>query len=63
MHQNGMVSSTLYQYFKYYRTGEVKIVVANAKPFTMAEAHYIDAKFYLKDALVENAQPILNSQQ
>ena len=45
------------QHFKYCRNGEVKTVVIDAKPFTMAEAHYADAKFYLKDAPMEDAQP------
>ena len=57
IHQNGVVSSTLHQCFKYCKNGEVKTVVADAKPFTVAEAHYADAKFYLKDASVEDAQP------
>ena len=43
IHQNGVVSSTLHQCFKYCRNGKVKTVVADAKPFTMAEAHYADA--------------------
>ena len=63
IHQNGVVSSTLHQCFKYCRNGEVKTVVADAKPFTMAEAHYADAKFYLKDALVEDAQSALETKQ
>ena len=63
MHQNGVVSSTLHQCFKYCKNGEVKTVVADAKPFTMAEAHYADAKFYLKDAPVEDAQPAPNTAQ
>ena len=48
---------------KYCRNGEVKTIVADAKPFTMAEAHYADAKFYLKDALVENAQSTPDTKQ
>ena len=56
IHQNGIVSSTLHQCFKYCRNGEVKTVMAEAKPFTVAEAHYADAKFYLKNASVEDAQ-------
>ena len=56
IHQNGVVSSTLHQCFKYCKNGEVKTVVVNAKPFTMTEAHYTDAKFYLKDAPVEDAR-------
>ena len=63
IHQNGAISSTLYQCFKYYRNGEVETVVADAKPFTMAEAYYADAKFYLKDAPVEDAQPAPNTAQ
>ena len=63
IHQNGVVSSTLHQCFKYCRDSEVKIVVADAKPFTMAEAHYVDAKLYLKDVLVEDAQPTYDTTQ
>ena len=63
IHQNGVVSSTLHQCFKYYRNGEVKTVVADAKPFTMAEAHYANAKFYLKDAPLKNAQSAFDTKQ
>ena len=52
-----------HQCFKYCRNGEVKTVVADAKPFTMAEAHYADAKFYLKDAPVEDALHTPNTKQ
>ena len=55
IHQNGVISSTLHQCFKYCRNDEIKTVVADAKPFTMVEVHYSDAKFYLKDASVEDA--------
>ena len=55
MHQNDVVSSTLHQFFKYYKNGQVKTIVANSKPFTMEEAHYVDAKFYLKNAFVEDS--------
>ena len=55
MHQNDVVSLTLHQYFKYCINGEVKTIVVDAKPFTMAKTHYADAKFYLKDVLVEDA--------
>ena len=51
------------QHFKYCKNGEVKTIVADAKTFTMAEAHYADAKFYLRDALVEDAQPTPNTTQ
>ena len=41
----------------------MKTVVADAKPFTMTEAHYADTKFYLKDALVEDAQSVPDTNQ
>ena len=63
IHQNGVVSSTLHQCFKYCKNGEVKTVVADAKPFTVAKAHYVDTKFYMKDALVEDAQPVSDTTQ
>ena len=56
IHQNEVVSSTFHQCFQYCKNGEVKTVMADAKPFTMAEAHYADAKFYLKNAPIEDAQ-------
>ena len=63
IHQNGVVSSTLHQCFKYCRNGEVKTVITDAKPFTMAKAHYVDAKCYLKDAPLEDAQSTLDTKQ
>ena len=39
----------------------MKTVVADAKPFTVAKAHYVDVKFYLKDAPVEDAKPAPNA--
>ncbi|KNA19062.1 hypothetical protein SOVF_065000 [Spinacia oleracea] len=45
MHENGVVASTLHQCFKYYRNGERK-VNADVKPFSEAESHFADAKFY-----------------
>ncbi|WRX10057.1 Integrase [Theobroma cacao] len=36
--------------------GQVKTVIANAKPFTTAEAHLVDAKFYLESTFVEEVQ-------
>ena len=41
IHQNGVVSSIFHQCFKYCRNGEVKTVVADAKSFTVAEAHLL----------------------
>ena len=63
IHQNCVVYSTLHQCFKYCRNGEVKTVVADAKPFTMTETHYADTNFYLKDAPIEEAQSAPDTKQ
>ena len=36
------------------RNGQVKTINADTKPFTMEEAYYDDAKFYLKDVFVKD---------
>ena len=33
---------------KYYENGDAKRIIADDNPFTEAEAHFADAKFYLK---------------
>nr|XP_027072113.1 uncharacterized protein LOC113696930 [Coffea arabica] len=48
IHENEIIPSTLHQCFKYCRGGIVKKVVADDKPFTEAETHFADAKFYLQ---------------
>ena len=53
IHQNGVVSSTFHQCFKYYRNGQVKMIVVDAKPFTSTEAYFTDAKFYVEGTFVE----------
>ena len=63
IHQNGVISSTFHQCFKYCKNGEVKTIVADAIPFTMAKAHYANAKFYLKDALIKDAQSAIDTKQ
>ena len=45
---NGVVTSTLYQCFKFYQDG-VKKVQADSNPFSEAKSHFEDAKFYLKN--------------
>ena len=40
----------------------MKTIIANIKPFAITEAHYDDARFYLKDAYVKNALPIHGKQ-
>ncbi|KAL0410878.1 UNVERIFIED_CONTAM: hypothetical protein Slati_3677500 [Sesamum latifolium] len=47
LHENGVVPSTWHQCFKYSRDDIVKKVLADDKPFTEAESHFADAKYYL----------------
>ncbi|KAL0345465.1 UNVERIFIED_CONTAM: hypothetical protein Sradi_4377800 [Sesamum radiatum] len=56
LHENGVVSSTLHQYFKYVKNC-VK-VDADMKHFTEAESYFADAKLYLDP---ENMQEVLPS--
>ena len=45
LHKHETVASTLYQCLKYYRGGE-RGINGDVKPFTEAESHFIDAKFF-----------------
>nr|XP_027062834.1 uncharacterized protein LOC113689232 [Coffea arabica] len=62
IHENEIIPSTLHQCFKYCRDGIVKKVTADDKPFTEAETHFADAKFYLhkeakkKESIREESQ-------
>ncbi|KAA0046253.1 uncharacterized protein E6C27_scaffold284G00560 [Cucumis melo var. makuwa] len=47
IHENGIVTSTLHQCFKFYKQG-IRKVDADSRPFTKAESHFTDAKFYTK---------------
>ncbi|KAL0463335.1 UNVERIFIED_CONTAM: hypothetical protein Slati_0221100 [Sesamum latifolium] len=47
LHENGVVPSTWHQCFKNSRDGVVRKVLADDKPFTEAESHFADAKYYL----------------
>ena len=40
----------------------MKIIILDTKPFTMIEAHYDDARFYLKDVFVKDALSIHGKQ-
>jgi hypothetical protein len=51
VHGNGVVASTLHQCFKFYQDG-IKTVVADDKPFTEADSHSADAKFYMDSDVV-----------
>ncbi|KAK4383235.1 hypothetical protein Sango_2794700 [Sesamum angolense] len=50
LHENAIVPSTWHQCFKYCRNGIVKKVLGDNKPFTKAESHFADAKYYIEDA-------------
>ena len=55
LHEYGVVPSTYHQSLKYFQDGQVKKIVANDKPFTIAEIHFTEAKFYLEDDTSEEA--------
>ena len=48
LHEHGIVTFTLYQCLKYYWGGERKIN-GNVKPFTIAESHFTDIRFFEED--------------
>ncbi|KAH0706162.1 hypothetical protein KY285_010682 [Solanum tuberosum] len=48
VHENKVIPSTYHQCLKYYEDGVAKRNIADDNPFTEAEAHFVDAKFYLK---------------
>uniref|UniRef100_A0A6N2MST0 Retrotransposon gag domain-containing protein n=1 Tax=Salix viminalis TaxID=40686 RepID=A0A6N2MST0_SALVM len=60
IHENGIISSTLHQCFKYCRDGQVRKIMADTDPFTIAEAHFADAKFYFKSNMMEEPQSSLD---
>ncbi|KAL4596013.1 hypothetical protein ACB092_12G133300 [Castanea dentata] len=57
IHGNGIVPSTLHQYFKYLQSG-IKKVDADSKPFSETEAHFADAKFYVEDDIPNEVLPV-----
>ncbi|XP_049370599.1 uncharacterized protein LOC125835509 [Solanum verrucosum] len=48
VHENTIIPSTYHQCLKYYDDGVAKRIIADDNPFTEAEAHFVNAKFYLK---------------
>ncbi|KAM2770581.1 hypothetical protein PS2_013221 [Malus domestica] len=56
IHANGVIPSTLHQCLKFYREG-VKVIYGDTKPFTEAESHFADAKFYMDEDMVPEALP------
>jgi len=55
LYEHGIVASTLYQCLKYYQGGETK-TNASVKPFTRAESHFADARFFEKDDTLSRAR-------
>ncbi|KAL0457948.1 UNVERIFIED_CONTAM: hypothetical protein Slati_0422000 [Sesamum latifolium] len=53
LHENTVIHSTWHQYFKYCHNCIVKRVLSDNKPFTEAESHFVDAKYYIEDAKKE----------
>ncbi|KAH0665037.1 hypothetical protein KY285_026243 [Solanum tuberosum] len=48
VYENKVIPFTYHQFLKYYEDGVAKKIIADNNPFTEAEAHFADAKFYLK---------------
>ncbi|XP_070028860.1 uncharacterized protein [Nicotiana sylvestris] len=53
IHENKVVSSTYHQCLKYYEGEVEKKIITDDEPFTEAESHFVDAKFYLKNHIVK----------
>ncbi|XP_070011076.1 uncharacterized protein [Nicotiana sylvestris] len=53
IHENKVVPSTYHQCLKYYEGKVEKKIVADDEPFTEAESHFADTKFYLKNRIVK----------
>ncbi|KAM0982924.1 hypothetical protein ACFX1X_016060 [Malus domestica] len=51
IHANGVIPSTLHQCLKYYQE-RVKVIYGDTKPFTEAESHFADTKFYMNEDMV-----------
>ena len=60
LHEYGVVSSMYHQCLKYFQDGQVKKIVVDHKPFTVAESHFANAKFYLEDDTLKEAQVIVS---
>ncbi|KAH0685749.1 hypothetical protein KY285_019065 [Solanum tuberosum] len=67
VHENKVIPSTYHQFLKYYEDGVAKRIIADDNPFIEAEAHFVDAKFYLKkysikvDAIASGDVGLLNN--
>ncbi|KAM1520366.1 hypothetical protein ACFX1Z_023064 [Malus domestica] len=56
IHANGVVPSTLHQCLKFYRE-RVKVIYGDTKPFTEAESHFANTKFYMDEDMEWQAMP------
>ncbi|KAL0379307.1 UNVERIFIED_CONTAM: hypothetical protein Sradi_3236200 [Sesamum radiatum] len=58
LHEDAVVPSTWHQCSKYCCNGVVKKVLGDNKPFTEAESHFADAKYYIEgDKKVKEISP------
>ncbi|KAA0040891.1 uncharacterized protein E5676_scaffold46G001410 [Cucumis melo var. makuwa] len=57
IHENGVVTLTLHQRFKFYQDG-IKKVEADSNPYSEAKSHFANAKFYLKNDNSPEVVPI-----
>ncbi|XP_070050052.1 uncharacterized protein [Nicotiana tomentosiformis] len=62
IHENKVVPSMYHQCLKYYEGEVEKKIIADDEPFTEAESHFADAKFYLKNRIVKElkADDVMN---
>ena len=56
MHENGVVPSTIHQCLKYYR-GTKKKIIGDVRPFTEAESHFADTKFFKEAGMTSEMMP------
>ncbi|KAL0324592.1 UNVERIFIED_CONTAM: hypothetical protein Scaly_2426300 [Sesamum calycinum] len=61
LHEKAVVPSIWHQCFKYYRNSVVKRVLGDNKPFSEAESHFVDAKYYIED--IKKAIEVLPSEE
>jgi hypothetical protein len=47
IHENDIIFSTLYEYFKYCKNRQVRKIVINTNPFTIIEAHFALVKLLI----------------
>jgi len=53
IHENGIISLTLYRFFKYCQNGQMRKILTNIDPFTIVEAHFASATFCFELAIMK----------